>query len=132
MEEAWELAALEMLPPNEDIDDRLDVWEAMEIFWLDTDVNIRFEKTVEICANSKYSLPDLDAIFWNEAFPAFKFNLMNIAGEWAGFPRDWIVERVLKKHKFGKPVNHLRGIMGERNHWRNLEKNVARSRFAGQ
>ena len=115
--------------PEVDICDRLDVWEAMEIFWLDTDANIRFSKTARICAESKYSIENLEAIFWNEAFPAFKFNLLDIAGEWGGFPRDWITKRVLNKNSFGSPVNTFRGIMRERGWWKKLEREIIRLRM---
>ena len=96
-----------MLPPQEDIKERMEVWEAMEVFWLDTDPYIFFDRSVRTCANSKYSFDELKLIFKFEVHPALIFNLLDIAGEWCGFHPDFLRERILEKHKFGSKLKTL-------------------------
>jgi hypothetical protein len=69
---------------------------------MDTDSNILFPQIVAVCVRSKYSLDELEAIFWNEVRPAVGFNLWLLpAPEWAGFETTWLASRVLKKHRYG-------------------------------
>ncbi|WP_133162246.1 DUF7079 family protein [Hyphococcus luteus] len=105
-----------MLPPGEDLKDRQPVWDYLQYFWMDTDPEILFPRIVNICANSKYSLDEIEQIFWNELEPAVGFNLWGIAGEWAGFEIDWLSERILKKNRFGRPLP-LRQLRPHASHW---------------
>lgn len=94
-----------MMPPSEDIKDRSPVWDCMQNFWMDTDPSILFPDVVRICSVSKYSIKELEAIYWNEVRPAVKFNFyMFPAPEWAGFEIEWLKKRILKKQRFGKPL----------------------------
>jgi hypothetical protein len=92
-----------MQSPELDIEDRKPIWDLMQYFWMDTDPNILLPKIVEVCVNSKYSLGDIEAIFWNEVYPAVSFNMLLFpAPEWAGFEINWLVERILKKNRYGR------------------------------
>jgi len=92
-----------MQPPEDDIEDRRPIWDFMQNFWMDTDAGILLPRVAEICAKSKYSVSELEAIFWNEVRPAVSFNLLMFpAPEWAGFEIGWLIERVLKMHRFGR------------------------------
>ena len=91
-----------MLPPREDQADRRPVWDALQMFWMDTDPEIFLRSAADVCARSKYSLEEIEAIFWSEVRPAVKFNLWSPAGEWTGFDLDWLTERILEKHHFGR------------------------------
>lgn len=94
-----------MKHPAEDVDDRSVVWDALQYFWMDTDPAALLRGIARICAGSKYSLAELEAIFWNEVRPAVAFNLrIPTAPEWAGFDSEWLIARVLATHRFGKPL----------------------------
>ncbi len=94
-----------MLPPNQDIDDRRPLWNSLQVFWMDTDPEIFLRDCARVCARSKYSRPEIEAIFWNEVFPAVKFNLRaGVAPEWAGFEIGWLSQRILEVNRFGHPL----------------------------
>ncbi|MHB8138051.1 MAG: DUF7079 family protein [Smithellaceae bacterium] len=99
-----------MEQPERDIEDRKIIWDYMQNFWMDTDPAILLPRVAQVCAESKYSLDELELIFWNEVRPAVKFNMLMLpAPEWAGFEINWLTNRILKKHRFGKklPVKWL-------------------------
>lgn len=89
--------------PNSDLADRIPVWDAMQMFWMDAEPETFLKHTAELCAKSKYTLEELKLIYWNEVKPAVSFNIgMSVAPEYAGFKRNLISERILEKHRYGK------------------------------
>ena len=89
--------------PENDIVDRTPIWDCMQDLFMDTDVSLSYEFIVKRCAESKYEIDELEKILFNEVLPALRFNMFNLpAPEWAGFQTDFVVQRVLKKHRFGK------------------------------
>jgi hypothetical protein len=77
----------------------------MQMFWMDTDPAFEITPAAKTCASSKYSIEELKLIFMNEVRPAVQFNLY--AGpvpEWTGFELEWLTQRILKKHRFGKSL----------------------------
>ncbi|WP_446808191.1 DUF7079 family protein [Methylomonas sp. 2BW1-5-20] len=94
-----------MLPPNQDITARQPIWDAMQMLWMDVDPDYEIPGIAKICAQSEYSLSELQAIFLNEVRPAVSFNLRyTVTPEWKGFNLDWLTGRILATHKFGKPL----------------------------
>ncbi|MGB0907912.1 MAG: DUF7079 family protein [Maricaulaceae bacterium] len=94
-----------MRPPEQDIEGRLPIWDALHYLWLDTDVEaLHLEHTAKTCAESSYNLTEIEAIYWNEVYPFMRFNLYpwSVAGEWAFVDTDVLREGILKHHKFGK------------------------------
>ena len=92
-----------MEPPEKDIESRTPVWDCMQDLYMDTDVTLSYEHISKVCGNSEYSIKELEEILFQEVLPALKFNMFDLpAPEWAGFESEWVVDRVLKKHKFGK------------------------------
>lgn len=92
-----------MKHPKDDIEDRTPVWDALQDLFMDTDVTLSYEGIVRVCTASKYSINELEAILYNEVLPAVRFNMFLFpAPEWAGFEINWLVNRILKKHRFGK------------------------------
>ena len=99
-----------MQPPGLDLEDRRPVWDVLQEIWMDTDVTILFPRIVDVCVTSKYSLSELESIFWNEVRPAVQFNLWLLpAPEWTGFDTNWLASRILKKHRYGRrlPIKWL-------------------------
>jgi hypothetical protein len=117
-----------VLPPDQDIDDRTPIWDYLQVFWMDTDPEILFPRVVDKCAASKYSLDELKQIFWNEVEPAVGFNMWSIAGEWAGFDVEWLVQRILKKSRFGKPLPNVYLRPQARNWWKRLAGSIEAKR----
>ena len=99
----------EVFAPEQDQSDRRPIWDQLQIFWMDTDPNIFLSGAAQVCAQSKYSLPEIERIFWNEVRPAVQFNLMSLAGEWTGFEIEWLSQRILKTSHFGRrlPIKYL-------------------------
>jgi hypothetical protein len=94
-----------MKPPADDIDDRFRIWDQLQYFWMDTDPEPLLPEIARVCAESKYSIAELEAIYWNEVRPAVAFNLRwNPVPEWTGFTRESLTARVLAKHRYGRPL----------------------------
>ncbi len=92
-----------MKRPEEDIDDRTPIWDLLQDLFMDTDVTLSYAPISKACASSKYTLDELEKILFNEVLPALKFNMFDLpAPEWVGFQTEWLVSRILKKHRFGK------------------------------
>jgi hypothetical protein len=92
-----------MNPPEQDVADRTPIWDCMQDLYMDTDVTLSYSFIAQRCADSKYSIEELERILFNEVLPALRFNMFDLpAPEWAGFPIDWVVKRVLSTHRFGK------------------------------
>ena len=71
--------------PEQDLKDRRPLWDEFQMFWMDIDPVIFLKSAAQVCARSKYSLSEVEQIFWNEIRPAVRFNLLSPVGEWAGF-----------------------------------------------
>jgi len=118
-----------MLPPEKDLVDRKPIWNCMQNFWMDTDPEIFLPQVVAICSKSKYSTEELEAIYWNEVYPAISFNLgMAPAPEWSGLELEWLSRQILKKHRFGKhfPPKWLDPY--SRKWWHKLEQGLTKVR----
>lgn len=69
----------------------------MADLFLDTDYLgiVGPERVADRIRPARYDLDTLDRIFSHEVAPAVGFNLFEIAGEWAGWDRSWLQERIL-------------------------------------
>ena len=77
------------------IDDRLPVWVALSDFFLDTELDEKDHQRIsEVLASSPYSIQDIEDILRFEVYPVLIWNLRSMAGEWAGFDRDWLQEQI--------------------------------------
>jgi hypothetical protein len=70
---------------------RVPVWLALSELYLDTDVSAFHADITRTLAASPYSLEALQAILFDEVHPALHTNLLQVAGEWAGFDEDWLL-----------------------------------------
>ncbi|GAB2877740.1 hypothetical protein ACCI51_08445 [Microbulbifer echini] len=117
-----------MKTPEKDIEDRLKVWDAMQMLYMDTDPDYEINYIAKVCTSSKYTIQDLKSILFQEVLPACRFNLiMQPAPEWAGFEINWLKKRVLSKHRFGKrrPIL-LRKYTSDL--WEKIETNILQQR----
>ena len=80
--------------PSEDTACRRPVWQALSDMFLDTDTSLSRDWRVRELAQSSYSLAELEEILINEVYPVCRWNLLSIAGEWAGFDPEWLEEKI--------------------------------------
>ena len=85
-----------MVNINLEIERRKDVWLALSDLFLDTDVSLSYEHIARVCGASEYSLQELKEILESEVAPVCAENLLSIAGEWAGFDEQWLVNSILE------------------------------------
>jgi len=93
-----------------DVSLRQPLWLALSDLFLDTDVRLNYPSTARAIAQSPYSGVELEAIFRNEVAPIVESNLFEIAGDWAGFPDDWLFAAILQR---GAQPYKLRSNVGQ-------------------
>lgn len=112
--------------PNNDLTDRMPVWDAMQMLWMDIDPKTFLERTAELCSKSKYSLEELKLIYWNEVRPAVSSNIsLSTAPEWTGFKGNYLFERILRKHKYGKSLPAFWLHQYSNTYWEALKNAIA-------
>ena len=80
---------------SEVIENRLPVWEALSEFFLDTELDdTDYQRIAEVLVLSTYSIQETEDILRFEVYPVLIWNLRSMAGEWAGFNRDWLREMI--------------------------------------
>lgn len=71
---------------------RVRLWEALSGLFLDTEpTDVDFCHVARAIEQSGISLAEAEAVLWNEVFPVLHGNLESVAGEWVGWPREWLV-----------------------------------------
>ena len=123
-----------MLPPEADLESRRPVWDVLQMFWMDTDPELFLEVAVRVCAESKYALSEIEAIYWNEVQPAVKFNLdgLDPAPDWAGFELGWLERRILDTHRFGRPLPSRVLRPEDARWWARLAQGISAARAGGR
>ena len=76
---------------------RRPVWIALTDLFLDTDVRISYPYVARTLAESPYSMEELRAILDHEVTPVVESNLLDVAGEWAGFDDEKITREMAKR-----------------------------------
>ncbi|MCH9674057.1 MAG: hypothetical protein K0U93_21645 [Gammaproteobacteria bacterium] len=117
-----------MNPPENDLPSRLPVWDAMQMLFMDTEVTHEYQYIARVCAESDYSEDDLARILFNEVLPALRFNLDALpTPQWTGFELQWLRERILTSHRFGRR-RPWRGRRYVARHWQPLRAEIRRLR----
>jgi hypothetical protein len=70
------------------------VWLAMADHFLDTETRPDIPLTALLCVEVGWSCERARDAWRHEVSPAVAFNLWSVAGEWAGWDRNWLVERI--------------------------------------
>jgi hypothetical protein len=84
-------------PAAEDLENRRPVWDALSSLFLDTDTSLLREWRAKLLSASPYSLEQLHYILVDEVYPICRWNLLSIAGEWAGFDLAWLEGKILRR-----------------------------------
>ena len=72
------------------------VWSAMADHFLDTETRQDLPLTALCCVQAGLSAAQARDVWQYEVCPAVGFNLYGVAGEWAYWDRDWLIERILR------------------------------------
>lgn len=87
------------MPTEDQILERMPVWNALAEFFLDTELSAAdLKRIASVLARSKYTEEELHEILRHEVYPACSPNLTQPAGEWAGWDEDWIREVVAPRY----------------------------------
>jgi hypothetical protein len=91
---------------NSDMPDaREAVWIAMADLFLDTDVRMWYSHLARRLAAAPFTADELRQILDGEVTPVLQGNLLDIAGEWAGFSDEWVVKEI--RANLGRPSTLL-------------------------
>jgi hypothetical protein len=92
---------------NQTIENRRLIWTALSEFYLDTELTKRdFDRISIVFLNSGLHIKDIKEIDLIEVFPFLQPNLLNIAGEWAGFDEDLLLTECEKRYKRRNYIFH--------------------------
>ena len=87
-----------------DLADRKPIWDVLQMFWMDIDPTDELDSAVITCAKSKYSLSELEYIYWNEVYPVVSPNLNQPIPEWTGYDIEQLTELIILNQKGLKPI----------------------------
>ena len=73
---------------------RVAVWIALAEHFLDTETRHQLPNAALACVRAGYGVEEVRAIWGCEVAPAVGFNLYLVAGEWACWDPEWLVERI--------------------------------------
>ena len=109
------------------------IWHALSEFYLDTELDgADFDRIAAVFTKSGFTLEELRQIDLYEVFPLLQWNLLSVAGEWAGFDEKWLnqnCERLYRKRN--NPFFRARTIVWNKMHywmrsgyWEQIEKRM--------
>jgi hypothetical protein len=112
------------------IEERKKIWMALSKFYLDTELQESdFSHIAYKIIESPYSLEEVKQINKYEIFPILQANLLNVAGEWAGFDEEWLVNSILESlrkrnamKKWAIKISYLAFKSMCKDYWERLEK----------
>jgi hypothetical protein len=95
---------MQALDPN-----RLKLWRALSDLFLDTEIDeTTYAYIARVVLETGYTVQEAQDILWGEVFPVLHLNLKSVAGEWAGWPDDWLLERLsVRKGPVKKPRGYI-------------------------
>jgi hypothetical protein len=91
---------MNLLNAELDKKNRAPVWWAMSELFLDSELDgSDFVYMAKRCAPTQYTNKNFEHILLKEVFPAFHENLIAVAGDWAGWSEEYVVNQVLCHQK---------------------------------
>ncbi len=77
------------------IEERKPIWIVLSEFYLDTELQESdFRHIAFKIIESPYSIDKVKEINKYEVFPVLQPNLLSVAGEWAGFDEEWLINSI--------------------------------------
>jgi hypothetical protein len=90
-------------------EDRLRLWSALSNLFLDTEIaDYMFAHIARVIREDGYTKEEAEHVLWQEVYPVLEANLRSVAGVWAGWPHEWLVEHI----SVSSPAQR-RAVMGE-------------------
>ena len=78
-----------------DVARRTPVWTALADLYLDTELgDDQLQHIAQVFSASGYNWAEIKQINYDDVAPALWFNVQDIAGEWAGWDEEWLLERI--------------------------------------
>lgn len=119
-----------LAPTEEQICERMPIWEALSEFFLDDELSSEdHQRIASVLARSRYTDEESQAILRHEVYPACSLNLTCVAGAWGTWGEDWIRERIAPRYdrrpRFYLPAFNWNGIS---KHWNVVRKMVSKIR----
>ncbi len=78
-------------------DPKTAVWMAMADHYLDTETRQDIPWTAWRCSSAGLSVDEARDVWCFEVTPAVGHNLWNPVGEWAGWPKDWLIAEITRR-----------------------------------
>ena len=105
------------------------MWHLLSAFYLDNQLTPEHLSNIAVrCAESKYTIAELDVIMFRDLFPALVQNLWAPAGEWLPWSEEFVAMRVLKYRHEPTPVRWWQFVTWRS--WARLKRQVRRIRRA--
>lgn len=73
---------------------RREVWVALSDLFLDTETRWYLPRAAFVGLREGCSWPELTRIFHDEVAPVVAANLLDVAGDWGGFPEEWLCGQI--------------------------------------
>ncbi len=114
-----------------EIEKRKTVWNALSELYLYTELQRSdFERIAAVFNKSDYSIEEIKLIDLYEVFPLLQTNLLNVAGEWAGFDEYWLYERCEENyrkrpswfHRMGCRISNRYYFWMRKRYWKAVEE----------
>ena len=126
---------------DSEIERRKPVWAALSELWLDTELEEDdLRRIAEAMRRSGYSVGELRDIYLFEVAPVVFPNLLSVAGEWAGFDREWLAAEAARRARRRTPILRLLVRLGigrramtfaTERHWHRLVEMLAPASATG-
>ncbi len=114
---------------------RRDVWTALSSLFLNTEPSHTPASRTALLAASPYSLAELEQILIYEVYPVCTYNMLSVAGAWAGFSAEWlearIVERLRSRWRFLRGLNVGRITVPLFGKWQKTKRAIRQARHHG-
>lgn len=89
-----------------DLERRRPVWRVLSELFLDTDHSLFYEAAARTLRAAAMSEDEARRILTDEVAPVLYTNLLSVAGDWAGFPSDWLEREILAHLAQPEPKRH--------------------------
>ncbi|MBL0139141.1 MAG: hypothetical protein IPP86_11515 [Bacteroidetes bacterium] len=92
---------------SQQLETRRKIWIELSEFYLDTELTSEdFDRISNTFLQSGLELSEIKKIDLIEVFPLLQPNLLNVAGEWAGFNEEWLLSECTKRFNRRKNIFH--------------------------
>ena len=93
--------------------ERIEIWRALSDLFLDTEIDeVSFKYIARVIKNNNFTLSEVEHILWQEVYPVLEGNLRSVAGVWAGWPDEWLLQNMSISQE-ARPIHGDPSIIGE-------------------